>query len=141
MTVTSAKTGVAIPTTSNTSGVYLFPSLQPGVYRITAERQGFRKHVVNEVTLSIGDKLAINLPMEVGAVADSVEVSAQNEALATNTASVAGTITGRSVQQLPLISRDALGLVTTQAGHQRYQFQRRTESSTEHHAGRHQRAG
>jgi hypothetical protein len=114
--VTNTKTGVEIPTVANSAGVYSFPALQPGVYRVVAEHPGFRKYALNEVTLSIGDKLTINLAMEVGAVAESVEVSAQNEALAVSTASISGAITGRNVQQLPLISRDALGLVTTQAG-------------------------
>src|SRR5262245_2839984 len=41
--------------------VYLYPSLQPGVYRLAAERPGFKKYVLNEVSLNTADKVSINL--------------------------------------------------------------------------------
>ncbi|MBI3207657.1 MAG: carboxypeptidase regulatory-like domain-containing protein [Candidatus Solibacter usitatus] len=116
VTVTNTRTGVEIASTANNAGVYLFPSLLPGVYRIQAGHAGFKKYVLNEVSLGLGERLTINLPMELGAVAESIEVASRNEALATATATVGGLLTERSIQQLPLISRDALGLTTTQPG-------------------------
>jgi hypothetical protein len=122
VTVTNTRTGVERSTKSNSSGIYLFPALQPGVYRIAAQHPGFRKYALNDVTMNIGDKLSINLPMEVGPVADSVEVKAENETLAVSSASIGGVLNAQMVQQLPLTSRDALGLVSTMPGVQGTNF-------------------
>jgi hypothetical protein len=115
--VTNLRTGIQISTTSNEAGIYLYPSLQPGVYRLAGEHPGFKRYVLNEVTLNTADKVSINLTLDVGNVNESVEVRAENETtLGYATASVGRAITGQDVQQLPLTNRDALSLVNTQAG-------------------------
>src|SRR5262245_11228994 len=115
--VTSIRTGIRISTISNEAGVYLYPSLQPGVYTLTAEHPGFKKYVLRELTLNTGDKISINLTLDIGSVNESVEVLAEaSAALGYTTASVGRAITGLNVQQLPLTNRDALSLVNTQPG-------------------------
>ena len=54
VTATNVRTGVSLPTVSNDSGVYIFPSLQPGEYRVTAEVAGFRKAVAEHIQLDVG---------------------------------------------------------------------------------------
>src|SRR5436305_249691 len=61
VSVTNTQTGVRISATSNEAGVYLFPPLQPGVYRLTAEHAGFKRHLLDDVTMNVGDKLNINV--------------------------------------------------------------------------------
>jgi hypothetical protein len=48
------QTGVLSRARSNRSGVYLFPALQPGSYRLTAEREGFQQFVYNDLILDVG---------------------------------------------------------------------------------------
>src|ERR1051326_8043853 len=50
----NADPGAATPVETNGAGVYTMPSLQPGKYTFSAEHSGFRKAVVNEVTLQVG---------------------------------------------------------------------------------------
>jgi hypothetical protein len=118
ITVENINTGVVTTTTTNAAGIYIFPSLQPGVYRITGEKTGFRKLIYNEVTLEISARITVNLQLEVGTVTEAaVEVNAALDTrLALGTSSVGGVLSGHKVQELPLPSRNALGLVLTQAG-------------------------
>jgi hypothetical protein len=114
----NTKTSVTINTTTNDAGVYSFPSILPGTYRLTAEKQGFRKAVYTEVTLELSARINVDFSLEIGQVTEAaVEISASLDTrLALGTNSVGGVINGQKVRDLPLPNRDALGLVFTQAG-------------------------
>jgi hypothetical protein len=115
--IVNVATGVERDSAANSSGVYVFPALQPGLYQLRAEKTGFRRLVLDDVRLEVGARVQLNLPMRVGDVAEQVEVRADTEgALGYATASVGGMLSGQKVQDLPLPARDALGLVLTQAG-------------------------
>ena len=109
-------TGIVLSATSNEAGIYLFPSVQPGVYRITGEVPGFRTQVFNNVTVAVGARMNINFFLQVGTASDTVEVTAQTESLLTGTATVGAVISGQRIQELPLSQRNALDLVETQPG-------------------------
>ncbi|MFN0119046.1 MAG: carboxypeptidase regulatory-like domain-containing protein, partial [Blastocatellia bacterium] len=115
---TNIGTGVVTNNTSNEAGVYVFPSLQPGGYRITAERDGFKKATYNDVILELSARLTLNLALEIGAITDAtIEINAALDTqLSIGTSSVGGLINGQKVQDLPLPGRNALGLVLTQPG-------------------------
>ncbi len=113
---TNINTGVQTTVTSNTSGVYLFAALPPGDYRLSAEKDGFRKLVVNQTTLRTGDHLEQNLVLEVGATKDSVEVTANSDSVNYLTASQGGLLNSQRIQDLPAANRNAMEFVATQAG-------------------------
>src|SRR5579871_1972911 len=83
-------TGVSTKEVANNSGVYLFPGLPPGNYRVSAEKPGFRKIVMSDNILRVGDKITLNLALEVGSATESVVVEANAEAVNTLTASQGG---------------------------------------------------
>ena len=114
----NTKTGVKIAVTANDSGIYLFASLTPGDYRITAEKTGFRRMVYNEVELELSARLTINFALEIGQLNEQVvEINAAVDSrLSLGTSSVGGVLNDKRVQDLPLPDRNALGLVLTQAG-------------------------
>jgi len=117
VTVENRRTGVSSKTISNEAGIYSFPSLQPGLYRIIAELPGFKKLIQNNINLEVAARASINLQLEVGGTETVVEVSTQMDtALALGTSSIGGMITGQKIQELPLPARNALDLVGTQAG-------------------------
>jgi hypothetical protein len=110
-------TGVRSEASTNEAGVFVFPALQPGMYRVSAEQSGFRKLVYSNVALEVGARLQLNLTLAVGSVTEAVEVTAESEnLLGYSTASVGGMLSGRQVLDLPLPARNALSLVYTQAG-------------------------
>ena len=113
----NVKTGQSFSAEANDAGVYLFAALPPGSYRLSGERTGFRKFVLNELELEVGAKLNINIPLEVGAATEIVEVTAEAQtSLSYLSSSVGNVVTGRQVLELPLQGRSAYDLITTQAG-------------------------
>ena len=90
VTALNIKTGVSTGEKSNGAGVYLFPVLPPGDYRISAEKPGFKKYIVDQLTLRTGDHVEQNLTLDVGVVSDSVQVEADSEAVNYLTSSQGG---------------------------------------------------
>ena len=60
---------------SNEAGAYQFPSLQTGLYTVSAELTGFQTHTYKEVTLGIGQQVRLNFALQVSTVAQAVEVT------------------------------------------------------------------
>jgi hypothetical protein len=110
-------TGIVTTKTTNDTGTYEFPSLQPGTYTITAATQGFRTATFNKVQLSQNQQVRQNFALEVSAGAQSVDVVAEADSLlATTTASIGNTLPSSQLLSLPVQSRNVLDFVTTTAG-------------------------
>jgi hypothetical protein len=116
VTAVNIKTGVSQATVSNDSGVYIFPSLQPGEYRVTAELPGFRKAIAEHVQLDVSARISVDLKLEVGANTESVTVDSNSSPLETVNSSVSNVVSQLRVQDLPLQNRDAGALVALQPG-------------------------
>ena len=97
----SVERNISYEGVTNEAGRYLTRFLPPGQYRVTAEKEGFKKVVRENVTLSAVDRLALDIRMELGAVADSVTVEAEISTLSTETASRSATIEQRYVKDVP----------------------------------------
>ena len=70
-------TGVETETTATDAGIYRLPLLQPGTYQLRVSQAGFKSAVRDNVALGVAQTLTIDFNMEVGAVTDSVTVSAE----------------------------------------------------------------
>lgn len=112
----NVSTGVSLPTVTNDAGVYIFPSLLPGEYQVTAEAPGFRKAVAEHIQLDVSATIAVNLKLEVGTAAESVSVVATSSQLEAVNTSVSNVVTLQRIQGLPLQSLDAGALVALQPG-------------------------
>jgi len=116
VTAVQIETGVVAKTITNTSGVYEFPSLQQGTYRVSAEMAGFKQYVYQRVVLDVGAQVRLNFALEVGAATSTVEVTAAGESpLMVTSAVVGGIVTGDEILHLPLIDQNAANLALTQA--------------------------
>jgi hypothetical protein len=111
VTATNVNTGISTARLTNEAGAYNFASLQPGTYRLTAMLPGFQTSIRENVQLSQGQDVRFNFTLQVGAVAQNVEVLADAAStLATTSASVGNVLTVDSVRSLPLASRNVLDL-------------------------------
>ncbi|HWB95136.1 MAG TPA: carboxypeptidase-like regulatory domain-containing protein, partial [Bryobacteraceae bacterium] len=72
--VVNTDTGTARRTSSNDEGYYAVPILQPGKYRLTAQKSGFKPVARDGIVLQVGDRLTLNIAMEVGTAAETVTV-------------------------------------------------------------------
>lgn len=113
---TNNKTGVTLSTTSNDSGVYIFPSLLPGDYTVTAESSGFRTAVASNIQLDVSSKISVDLKLEVGATSETVTVQSSSSPLEAVNSSVSNVVTLQRVQDLPLQNLDAGSLIALQPG-------------------------
>src|SRR5215510_14396179 len=112
ITATNTQTGITNTTVSNESGAYNFPVLAPGTYKLTAELPGFKPHTYNDVELSPGNPVRLNFSLEVGGVAQAVEVTVEADTLlATSSPSIGEVLTEKRVVDLPLVSNNVLDLV------------------------------
>ncbi len=102
-------------TTSNEVGQYTLPNVQPGKYKLTVSMTGFRQAVFNEVGVDVAKSYAMNVALEVGAVAEVIEVNAGGGAeLQTLDATVGAVIKGDLLLRWPTVNRSASGLLSMQ---------------------------
>src|SRR5213593_4500060 len=92
VTATNTQTGVVTTVITNESGTYNIPSLLPGTYRLSAELPGFKTQVINDVQLGQSAVARYNFTLQVGALADSVEVTAEATRLIAETSPTIGQI-------------------------------------------------
>ncbi|MBI4471397.1 MAG: TonB-dependent receptor [Acidobacteria bacterium] len=117
VTATNLNTGIITTAITNETGSYTMPSLQPGVYRLTAALAGFQTASYNNVQLSQGQQVRLNFSLQVGTVAQAVEVVSEADTrLATTSVSVGDALPEVEVRSLPLATRDVLDLVKTTPG-------------------------
>ncbi len=116
ITAINVATGVTLTASTNEAGVYVFPSLPVGKYRITAEHPGFRKASINEVELDIGAQLSLNIRLEIGQTSDTVEVTAAASEVNASNATLGNVVEERKILELPLVGRSAYDLIATQPG-------------------------
>jgi hypothetical protein len=118
VTVIATNTGTTISFTSisNDTGRYTFVSLTPGVYDISAELSGFKRHVTQELQLKINDVLTLDITMQIGEVTEEVIVES-TAALVDQTSTRIGSVVQRDqILDLPLNGRNPMDLFKTVAG-------------------------
>lgn len=91
--------------TTNSEGIFRVPSLPPGRYRVTFEAQGFKKIVRDDVELRTGDTLALDTTLQVGNVAESIEVASATQLLETETSATGTVVSGTVLYDMPLYQR------------------------------------
>src|SRR5439155_496929 len=98
------------------SGTYRFPSLQPGTYEVNAAIPGFQPQTF-WLTLGTAQQIRQNFTLQVGTVAQAVEVTAAADELLTASAASVGTVLpGTQLVELPLVSRNVMDLATSLPG-------------------------
>jgi hypothetical protein len=116
VTITSTDTGVARDTKTNHLGYYTLPLLQPGNYKIAAEKQGFRGQEQTGIVLLVDQRATIDFSMAVGQLSQEVSVTAAPPLLDTVEPSVGQVIENRQVVEMPLNGRNYITLGLLSAG-------------------------
>jgi hypothetical protein len=114
--LTDQQKGYAFNTTSDNDGRYLFRSIPPGVYLVSADAKGFGKSLSAKFKVDINENATTNLTMKVAGESQSVQVSAEAQAIQTNDAETGQVINRRFINDLPLIDRNVIELVNLAPG-------------------------
>jgi hypothetical protein len=111
VTVTEIAQNLAVKRQTSADGNFTLAGLMPGTYTITVESPGFKKMTRAGISLDANDKLAIgDLVMEVGAVTESVEVSAQTVVLQTESVERSATIGTTQIENIETNGRNPLDM-------------------------------
>ncbi|MDQ2800638.1 MAG: carboxypeptidase-like regulatory domain-containing protein, partial [Armatimonadota bacterium] len=102
VTVTNDATGVATNSQSNDAGSFTIPALNPGTYSITVEASGFQKAEQKGVLVNPGQPVEVTIPLQVGNVNQTVEVTAAAPLLETESPAIGENLNSAQVSQLPL---------------------------------------
>ena len=108
--VVSSTTGFQRATTSNSVGEFSLPGLTPGSYDLTVKRQGFKTYQSKNLVLQVDQNAALEIQMQVGQLAETVEVMAQAPLVDSQTSSLGAVIDTQKILALPLNGRNFVEL-------------------------------
>src|SRR5579859_2541787 len=112
VTITNADQNIVVRTiTTDQLGQYAAPLLPVGRYSVTVEAPSFKKAVHSGLVLNVGDRLGVNLALEVGSISESITVEANALQVDTQSATATGVISGLQLRELSLNSRNYAQLV------------------------------
>ena len=115
VTVTNIAMGTNVALVTNEVGFFQAPYLIPGTYRVTVELTGFKKSI-REVEVRIGDRLELEMSLELGGAQEEVTVTADTPLLQTTNASLGEVVDLRRVAELPTPHGDPFALIGLAAG-------------------------
>ena len=113
---TNTATNVSVTTTAGADGRYVLAQVASGGYTISCEARGFKKFVRTGVTLNVGDRATINIALEIGAVTESVTVTADLLTTDTDRSVLSQLMDNKAVSELPLNGRQVFMLVQLSSG-------------------------
>ena len=110
VTATNNGTGLKREATTSGSGTFSIPLLPPSTYTVLVENQGFTPAQIKDVTLNVGDNVALNIQLKVGQVGATVDV--KRDAPLISVSPAVGTVVDRQfVQNIPLNGRSFQTLI------------------------------
>jgi len=116
VTVRNVNTGVIASLATNETGYYEAGLLIPGSYEITVNADGFKRVVRQGINLALGDRVQVNIALELGAVTESITVSEEVSMLATTSTTAARVMTNREVMSLPVFNNSPVMLLKLTPG-------------------------
>jgi len=108
--LTDEQKGFAFNTTSDSNGRYLFASIPPGLYSVSAEMAGFEKTVRAHIKLNVSENPSANLTLKIATATQEIKVEAQSQSIATEDATTGQVVDRRFINDLPLIDRNVTDL-------------------------------
>jgi hypothetical protein len=101
---------------TNEAGLYQASYLLSGIYQVTAELQGFKKYVRDDVELRVNDRLEIDIKLEVGGLSETVTITGETPLLESASASMGSVIDSRRVSELPIVHGNPYELIGLAGG-------------------------
>jgi len=116
VTLTNQATGVSRSRPTNSSGDYNFVEVPPGTYTVTFEASGFKRNVQKDVIIDVNQVVTLNSTLQVGQTQEVVEVTTEAPQVDTTSTQLGAVINDRSVNELPLNTRDTYQFLQLQPG-------------------------
>jgi hypothetical protein len=102
ITITNKQTGAVRTTTSNDAGGYNVPTVQAGLYSIKISKDGFRTVVQDNVDIQVNSTARVDVRLQLGQVAETINVEASAATLQTDRAEVKAEMVAKQLTELPV---------------------------------------
>ncbi len=102
VTIANRDTGVQRVLDTNSSGEYVAPNLDPGLYTVSAEAPNFRKVIRETVHIEVGNDLRVDFQLPPGATSEVVDVKEEAPLVDTTTTTLNGVLSNKAINELPL---------------------------------------
>src|SRR5216684_6692816 len=116
VTVTDVERGISRPLTTGQAGEYNAPNLNPGTYTIRAQASGFRTVERQNILLEVGQEIQVDLKLQPGAMAETITVTEALPMVETTNATLGGTLSNQTINDLPLNGRNYENLLQYRPG-------------------------
>ena len=116
VTLTNVETGSARTVTSSATGDWEARFLTPGTYRVTFELTGFKTLRRDGLTVSTAEMATVNVTLEIGTLAEAVDVVANAEMVSSGSMTVSRTLDQKELEALPTSARNFTQLLVIEPG-------------------------
>ncbi|HLJ22543.1 MAG TPA: TonB-dependent receptor [Candidatus Acidoferrales bacterium] len=116
VTVLDVQRGISRTLTADQSGEYVAPSLLPGAYTVRAEFKGFKTVERQKIVLEVNQDIRVDLSLEPGEQTQTITVTEQLPLIETTNASLGGTLSNETINDLPMMGRSYQNLLTLRPG-------------------------
>jgi hypothetical protein len=116
VTVLDVQRGVSRTLTTDQAGEYNAPNLTPGIYRVRAEAKGFAAIERPNISLEVGTEVRVDLTLSPGAQTQTMTVTEELPELETTTATLGGTLSNETINDIPLNGRNYIYLIPLRPG-------------------------
>jgi hypothetical protein len=116
VTLTSVQTSAAQSTVTDDRGAFRFVNMPPGRYDLKVELNGFKTSVTTGIVLQVDITARQNVALEVGGLAESVNVVAETTTLNTTDASLGNALSREQIRALPVEAQNIVHLLSLQPG-------------------------
>jgi hypothetical protein len=114
--IKNSATGVTTSVTTNADGFYSAANLLPGEYEVAVSATGFNTEIKKGITINVGSQPVFNLALQIGTVANRVEVSTEAPVVQLTSSEISATVSATTVRELPLNGRSWTDLAALQPG-------------------------
>jgi hypothetical protein len=118
--VTDVQRGTARTVTTDPSGDYVLPGLQPGVYKVRAEAKGFKAVERVNIVVEVAQDVRVDVSLPTGQVSETVVVTEEVPLVNTVSSTLGGTLSNAEINDLPLNGRNYENLLQLRPGVARY---------------------
>jgi hypothetical protein len=116
VTVKDVERGVSRTLITGDSGEYNAPNLLPGSYAVRAEAKGFKAVERQNILLEVGKEIRVDLPLQPGEVSQTITITEAAPMVETTNATLGGTLSNETINDLPLNGRNYINLLTLRPG-------------------------
>jgi hypothetical protein len=116
VTLANEATNVSRSGQTNDSGDFSFVEVVPGTYTVQFELTGFKRNVQKSVIVDVNQVVTLNSTLQIGGSQETVEVTSEAPQVDTTSTQLGAVINDRSVNELPLNTRDTYQFLQLQPG-------------------------